>query len=303
MQRLDRAKIVRVLHINVSDLMIGNRESARRTAVEQLPRRLILHAQKSAAPQHAIDVHRARRLAHAIFTERQHALPARLRLINQPPGDAVDRHNIRDNARIVRAPALQIVIKMRQIDERQCRRRTPLHRLSAARDPFAGLNSRRRSPEMKQRKSSEFCIQFGGQFGRIGIRQRNQAAVAEMRGPRRDRDIVARIHVVPPEQLRTGEARVARPGFLPDFRTFNQRVRLFPEMNLSQFAKVPAIRHDPMFSRHSSRQESALRRTSHRGQNCPQRNRGAVFRQSQKRRASRCMPLHQANGQAHDIEN
>ncbi len=52
------------------------------------------------------------------------------------------------------------------------------------------------------------------------------------------------MHVVPPEQIGAGEARIQLPRHIPDFLRLHQRVRLPPEFHFALIAKIPAIGHD-----------------------------------------------------------
>ena len=58
-QRFDSRNIRRVLYIYMRRLMVAHRKRTRCSAVNQLPRGLLLDFQKSGAPQDSIDVDRA----------------------------------------------------------------------------------------------------------------------------------------------------------------------------------------------------------------------------------------------------
>src|SRR5262249_43784246 len=76
--------------------------------------------------------------------------------------------------------------------------------------------------------------------------------------------IRARIHVVPPEQLRAGELRVHLPKLVPEFSTAHQVIRLLPELDLSQFAVVPPVAYNAVLRRWIAGQVRRLCRASDR---------------------------------------
>ncbi len=67
-------------------------------------------------------------------------------------------------------------------------------------------------------------------------------------GARRDGIIHARIHVEPPKAVCGGKLRIADSQRIPNFLSLNDVVRLFPKLNLREFAIKPAITDDAVFA-------------------------------------------------------
>ena len=73
-------------------------------------------------------------------------------------------------------------------------------------DPPAGFDTGSGPPEAKQRERTELASQFITQAVRRGIAIRQLAAISQIHRARRDADIGAGVHRVPPEQVGTGKA-------------------------------------------------------------------------------------------------
>ena len=108
---------------------------------------------------------------------------------------------------LVRTEALQVVVEMRQIDERQRRIVLGHDQLGGFGNPARRGDRGGRPPELKQRKRTEPLGQPLAQFGRHGVAIGQLAPVGLVDRPRRRAEIVARRHVVPPEHVGAGEAR------------------------------------------------------------------------------------------------
>ena len=67
------------------------------------------------------------------------------------------------------------------------------------------------------------------------------ATIGRVHGPRCYRVVNGRIHIVPPKYFRAGEIRIDSLELIPNFQSFHDRVRLFPELNLAVLPIVPAI--------------------------------------------------------------
>ena len=91
---------------------------------------------------------------------------------------------------------------------------------------------------------------------RVAVRQ--LAAVRLVDRPRRHADVVARPHVVPPEQVGAGEGRVALLARLPNLLAGDQAVRLAPEPDLHEVPEQPSVRDDAVIARRQPGREGRL---------------------------------------------
>ena len=178
------------------------------------------------------------------------------------------------DARIVGAKALQVVVEMRQVDQRQRWRTAAADMQGGFRDPARRCDRRRRPPEIEQRKRPEPCGQLIAQFERLAVAVRQLAPVGTVDRPRRDADVMGRRHVVPPEQIGGGERGIAPPARLPDLFAGDETVRLPPQPHLHEVAEQPAVGDDTVLARQRAGHEGGLYRASDRrrhGRERPQR--------------------------------
>ncbi len=199
---------------------------------------------------------------------------------------------------MVGAEALQAVVEVRQVDERQrgALQLEDAHR--AAADPARALDAGRRPPESEQRELSELTLQFVAKLRRVGVDIRQLAPVGRVHRTRRDRIVGRRIHVVPPEELGAGERRIEPLRRVPQPFAVHQMVRLAPEPHFGEVAEIPAVRDDAMLARQSPGDERRLhgRRDGRRDRR--QRTHCAPLRDATD---VRCM-LQQRGGETHDVQ-
>ena len=109
------------------------------------------------------------------------------------------------------------------------------------RNPATGGDSRRRPPEGREGKISEIGLQLFSHIHGRGIDVKNLTAVGRVYWTGRDREIRARIHIEPPEQLGAGELRIPVAKDFPELGTFNKMIRLLPELMFCKSAVIPSI--------------------------------------------------------------
>src|ERR1700686_776523 len=105
---------------------------------------------------------------------------------------------------------------MRQVDERERWPARVVDVPGAVGNPPARGDVRRRSPEVEQWKSPEPALELLAKLGRRRVNVGELSPVRRVHGPGRDGVGGGRIHVVPPEEIRAGEGRIAPGGRLPD---------------------------------------------------------------------------------------
>ena len=120
-RRTHRAEQRRIIHVNVRDLVIGDREGLAGAAIEQLEAELFLDREPALGAEDAVQRDRAPHRRDAVFREHDRAHAALRVEIHQPARHAIDRAAIFRDPRIVGTEALEIVVKVRQVNEREIR--------------------------------------------------------------------------------------------------------------------------------------------------------------------------------------
>ena len=161
--------------------------------------------------------------------------------------------------REVRPEPLEPVVEVRQVGQRQ-RGRARLHHVQrGARDPVRGGDVGERPPELEQREPPEPRVELVVQLGRMGVMIGDLAPVGRVHRARRRGPLGGGVHVVPPEHLGAGEARVPCAPRLPDLLAGDEPVGLAPQQHLAQVAEVPAVGHRAVARGHQPRQQGGLR--------------------------------------------
>ena len=198
-----------------------------------------------------------------------------------------------------RPEALQVVVEVRQVDERQRRPLLPEDAQRAATDPARRLDVGGRPPEAEQRKLAELAVELVAQAGRLRVDVGQLAAVGRVHRARRHRPVGRRVHVVPPEQLGAGERRVAPLRRLPHLLAVHQPVRLPPQPHLGQVAEIPAVGDDAVLARQRAGEQGRLHGGRHRRRHRRQRPQPATGGQ----RAQVRRMLQQRRRQADHVEH
>ena len=108
-----------IVHINMRDLVIGDRKGTRATAVESFAAEFIFEREPTFLPKQTIQVHRSAHRRDAVLGEHDHAHAASLIECDQIARDVVDFFQFSRNLRRMRAELLQRIIQMRQINQAQ----------------------------------------------------------------------------------------------------------------------------------------------------------------------------------------
>ena len=194
--------------------------------------------------QHPVDVHGRRDVAQAVLRQDDDLYAPRLVEADEIAAELVDLLDVDGRRRGARPNALQVVVEVREIDERERWRELLLDVLRRLGNPARRLDGRFRSPETEERKRPELRLQLVAKSGGRGVDVGQLPAVGEIHRPRRDAVVRGRIHVVPPEEVGARERRVGRLRALPDLRRLHEPVRLLPELDLRVLARVPAVADD-----------------------------------------------------------
>ena len=280
--------------------MIGDGERRAGSGVEKLVPQLFAHRQQSVLPQCPIDVHGPRDVADAVLGEDDDRGPAFFVEPDEIRAQLVHLADVGQRARVARADTLQVVVEVRQIDQRQRRMALLLDDLRRFRDPPGGGDRRPRPPEIEQREGAQPGLQLFAQASRHAVDVGQLASVGGIHGPGRDADVSRGVHVEPPEQVRAGEGRILGARDVPDLRPEHEAVRLTPETDLAILAHVPAVADDAVSVGPGAGQIVGLRRAGDGGERGFHGNRHCVASPSCDRgRATR----NQVARQADDIEN
>jgi hypothetical protein len=102
--------------------------------------------------------------------------------------------------------------------------------------------------------------QLVAQLERLGVAVRQLPAIGAIDRPRRHADVVARRHVVPPEQIGGGESGIAAPSRLPNHFTVDQAVRFPPQPHFHEVAEQPTVGDDAVIARQRAGHERGLYR-------------------------------------------
>ncbi len=193
--------------------------------------------------------------------------PSRSACSISSPHDAVDLLQVPLQPRLfeVGTEALQVVVEVRQIAECQRRLARGAHVHGGPRDPLARGEVGCRSPELEQRELTQLGVELVMQLGRMRVVVRYLAAIRGVHRPRRRAPVGRGVHVVPPEHLGAGEVGIASPAGFPDLLAGDQPVRLAPQPDLGEVAKVPAVGDGAVAARHQPRGQGRLHRAGHRG--------------------------------------
>ena len=225
------------------DLVIRQRESARRHRVEQLATVLFADHQQARIAQGPVDVNGTIDRGDAVFGEDHDGPAGRARRVGKIARNRVDIGQRLPNRRMipVRTEALQVIVKMRKIGERQRRIVLGHDQLGGFRNPARRGDRGGRPPELEQGKRAETFGQPLAQFSGHGVAIGKLAAVGLVDRSRRRAPIVVGRHIVPPEHVGAGEAAVARLAGLPDLLAADQPVGLTPEQDFHLVAEQPSI--------------------------------------------------------------
>ena len=111
----------RFRNIEMGDLMIGQRKRPRLWDIEHLATILGAHRQEPGLSQGSIDVDRHADGRDPVLRQHDHPRPFPLGIGDERASDSIDLLETSCSQRIVGPKALQVVIEVRQIDERQGR--------------------------------------------------------------------------------------------------------------------------------------------------------------------------------------
>ena len=190
------------------------------------------------------------------------------------------RSLIRRGMREVRAEALQVVVEVRQVAERQGRL-AGLHDVAGrVADPLAGGDVGHRAPELEQGEHAELGAELVAQLRGMGVVVGDLAAVGGIHRARRRAPVRRGVHVVPPEHLGAGEVRVRA---LPASQIFSPPTRRF-DWRHSQTSER-SRKYQPLADRAVARRRQAghqgrLGRAGHRRQHRGQRPQPALLGQA-----------------------
>ncbi len=126
--------------------------------------------------------------------------------------------------RNVRPKALQTVVEVRQVDERERRAVVRLDVLGGLCYPATAFDTAVGTPKVKQRKLTEFADERGAQVVRPSVDVGELATVGGVHGALDHRVVRRRVGRVAPVQVGDRKARIALTRYVPESRPLNQPV-------------------------------------------------------------------------------
>ena len=267
-QRADRlpgaGQVLRRADVDVCDLVVSDRERARRPGIEVLHPCLLVDAQQPGAAQRAIDLHRARGRRDPVLGEHDHPVAATARVLDQVAEDLVQLRGRTGGLGRFGPEALEVVVEVRQVGQEQVEPLGVEQPPGRLRDPARRRDPGARAPVREERELAQGRRQPVVQLGRIRVAVRVLAPVRVVDRPRGDRQVGARAHRVPPAHVGGPEPRLGAAGGLPHLLALHQAVVLAPEQHLAQVAEVPAVADDPVLRRLEPGEERRLHRAGDR---------------------------------------
>ena len=121
--------------VDVGQLMVRHAEGLRRAGVEKLPPELGPHPDEPGLPQRAVQMDGTADLRDAVLREHDDPGAVTPHVLDQLPADGVDGAEVLLDVGMTRPEALQVVIEMWQIDERERRPPGIIHVSRAIGDP------------------------------------------------------------------------------------------------------------------------------------------------------------------------
>ena len=100
---------------------------------------------------------------------------------------------------------------------------------------------------------------------RVSVDAEQLPPVGRVRRPGCDPEIGRGVHVVPPEEIRAAERRMAPARLVPQLLSLDERSRLPPEPHFVELAEIPAVADDAVIARKLPRHHRRLCRAGHRG--------------------------------------
>ena len=222
------------------------------------------------------DVHGSADGGDAVLGEHDDACAVLLGVLDQLTADRVDRAEVARELRVVGPEALQVVVEVREIDERERRLPRVVDVLRAVGDPARRRDVGARAPVVEQGKDPELRIELVAQRHRLRVHVRDLAPVGGIHRARRDGVVRAAVHVVPPEQLRAGEGWVGAARLVPDLVTGDEMVRLLPEPHLRGVAKQPPVGDGAVVARQQPGRERRVHRAGDGGEHGAERPQSAA---------------------------
>ncbi len=98
--------------------MVSDGKCGARARVQHLESKLLANGNQAVRSQRSIDVHRCRHIAQAVFRQDNDLHVSRLVEADEIAAQLVDLTDIRRRGRIAGSDALQVVVEVREVDER-----------------------------------------------------------------------------------------------------------------------------------------------------------------------------------------
>ena len=261
--------------VDVGDLVVGDREGARGHRVEVLHAVLGVDLQQAGAAQGAVDVDGPAHAGDAVLGQGDDGAALGAGVVEQRGQGRVQVGGRLEGARVVGAEALEVVVEVREVAERQIGVAGAHDVAGGVDDPLAGDEVGAGSPEVEEGEGAEFVGEFVVQGGRPGVAVGFLAAVGVVDGAGGDGDVGVGAHGVPPADVGDGVAGVGAAGGVPEFVAGDESVVLAPQQDVAEFAEVPAVADDAVLGGEGAGEEGGLGGAGDGGQHGAERGAGA----------------------------
>jgi hypothetical protein len=160
----------------------------------------VFDAEPAAFAEDAVQVDGLLDIGDAVFGEEDDLDVPRLVEADEIADDVVDLAEVETDFLHVEADALEVVVEMRQVNEREAGPVLFLDPFGALGDPDGGFDVGAGAPEAAEGKRAEVFFDAIPQRHGLRVDVEDLAAIGGIKRTRGDRDVRSGIHVEPPEQ-------------------------------------------------------------------------------------------------------
>jgi hypothetical protein len=241
-----------VLEIDVGDLVIGDGEGLTGSGVEEFEAEFVANGEVAVLAQEAVEVDGMVDGGDAVFGDDPGFDAALLEEADQVIDEGIDEAKVSGDVGVMGAEALEVVIEVGEVDELEGGLVVLFDPAGGGGDPLGGgvggalgaIASGDGSPEGGEREPPEFLYDPGAEGGWVRVDVEQLASIGAVDGAGGDGVIHVGVHIEPPEQLGDGEPGDALAEQVPDLGAGDEVVGLFPEVDLGEFAVIPAVADD-----------------------------------------------------------
>ena len=188
-----------IVDVDVRELVIGDGDCLTAAGVNGFASKFVFDADPALLAEEAVEMHRAVHIGDAVFGEENDFDAAFFVEADETADDIINLFQCGRDFIEIQPVALEVVIKMRQIDERQAGPAFLFNPFRALGNPGGALDVGTRSPESLEGKIAEIFFDALTQAHRLGVDIEDLASIRRIERSRRDAEIGGGVHVIPPE--------------------------------------------------------------------------------------------------------